>query len=541
MRNNLPVTGRAFPFPKGVTLVSVTDLQGRITYCNAAFVAVSGFSREELLGQPHNLVRHPDMPAEAFRDLWETIRAGQTWTALVKNRRKNGDHYWVLANASPMRDGERIVGYLSVRSEPSAEQIRQAELLYARLHEEALRPHQRWSLRAGRLVRHGCVARAARRLRGVFETCGGHAAVVGAAVGAATLQAALLPAPWLAPLALVTAGVAVFAAARVESARWRSTVSAALQLAGGDLSHTPEVQANGSAGEVQRALRQIAVNLRTVVADVRGEIGQVRGAVAEIAAGNQDLSIRTEQQATNLQQTAASMEEITSRVRQAAEIAKQGAQMADTTAAITERSHGSVQDVGQAMEAISLASGRIGAIIQVIEGVAFQTNILALNAAVEAARAGEHGRGFAVVAAEVRALAQRAAQAAKEVQALINEATRCVATGSQHSRNSREQMGSALCAVRNVSQVLGEISTASVEQQTGIAEVNQAVSMIDGITQQNAAMVEELAAAAQSLDSQVESVMNSMQLFRLLPRDQTLAELDATQLRRDMARPRGAY
>jgi aerotaxis receptor len=522
-----------------VTLVSVTDLQGRITYCNAAFVAVSGFSREELLGQPHNLVRHPDMPAEAFRDLWETIRAGQTWTALVKNRRKNGDHYWVLANASPMRDGERIVGYLSVRSEPSAEQIRQAELLYARLHEEALRPHQRWSLRTGRLVRHGAVARAVRRLRGVFES-GGHAAVVGAAVGAATLQAALLPALLACLLALVTAGVAVFATARVESARWRSTSSPRCNSRG-DLSHTPEVQANGSAGEVQRALRQIAVNLRTVVADVRGEIGQVRGAVAEIAAGNQDLSIRTEQQATNLQQTAASMEEITSRVRQAAEIAKQGAQMADTTAAITERSHGSVQDVGQAMEAISLASGRIGAIIQVIEGVAFQTNILALNAAVEAARAGEHGRGFAVVAAEVRALAQRAAQAAKEVQALINEATRCVATGSQHSRNSREQMGSALCAVRNVSQVLGEISTASVEQQTGIAEVNQAVSMIDGITQQNAAMVEELAAAAQSLDSQVESVMNSMQLFRLLPRDQTLAELDATQLRRDMARPRDAY
>ena len=534
MRNNLPVTGRCFAYPTGVTLVSVTDLKGRITYCNPAFVAVSGFSREELLGQPHNIVRHPEMPAEAFRDLWQTVQAGQTWSALVKNRRKDGDHYWVVANASPMRDGERIVGYLSVRSEASKEQIDAAESLYARLNEQAALGHERWGLQAGALVAKGRLAAATRRLRGVLEACGGHAWVLAGAVGAAVLAGALLPPAWAASLGLATAGAALVLCAGVERARWRGTVGAAMQLAGGDLASTPAVQAAGSVGEVQRALLQIAVNLRTVVADVRAEVTEVRTAVAEITAGNQDLSARTEQQASNLQQTAASMQEITNRVRQSAETAQEGARLADSTASVTELSHRSVQDVGQAMDDISQASGRIGAVIQVIEGVAFQTNILALNAAVEAARAGAQGRGFAVVATEVRALAQRAALAAKEVQALVGEATRCVATGSDHSHKSREQMGSALNAVRDVSRVLTDISTASAEQQVGIAEVNQAVSLMDGITQQNAAMVEQLAAAAQSLDGQIEAVMSSMQLFRLLPQDRTVAEVDATHLRRQM-------
>ena len=159
MRTNLPVTIHEYHVPAGQSLVSVTDLKGRITYCNRAFITVSGFSRDELLGQPHNLVRHPDMPEEAFRDLWDTIQSGRPWTGLVKNRRKDGAFYWVRANAAPMKDGERITGYLSVRSAPTREEVQAATALYARMSEQARAGRPTLALRAGRLVRRDLVGR----------------------------------------------------------------------------------------------------------------------------------------------------------------------------------------------------------------------------------------------------------------------------------------------------------------------------------------------------------------------------------------------
>jgi aerotaxis receptor len=155
MRTNLPVTHQEFVIPEGVTLVSTTDLQSRITYCNPAFVAVSGFERDELIGQHHNLVRHPDMPAEAFRDMWATLASGTPWSALVKNRRKNGDHYWVVANATPVMENGQAVGYMSVRTKPTREQVQGAEALYARMRSEATSGSARIALHHGRVVRTG--------------------------------------------------------------------------------------------------------------------------------------------------------------------------------------------------------------------------------------------------------------------------------------------------------------------------------------------------------------------------------------------------
>ena len=152
MRTNLPVTQREHPFPHGDTLVSTTDLQGRITHCNAAFVELSGYERDELLGQPHNLIRHPDMPEEAFRDLWATVAAGKPWSAVVKNRRKDGDHYWVMANVTPLMEGDRPVGYMSVRTEATREAIAAAERLYATMREERRSGRLVHVLRAGRVV-----------------------------------------------------------------------------------------------------------------------------------------------------------------------------------------------------------------------------------------------------------------------------------------------------------------------------------------------------------------------------------------------------
>ncbi len=525
MRTNLPVTQREYAFPVGHTLVSVTDLKGRIVYCNPAFVAVSGFGREELMGQPHNVVRHPDMPEEAFRDMWATIEAGLPWTGLVKNRRKNGDHYWVRANATPMKEGDRITGYLSVRTLPSRDEVAAVEPVYAAMREGAA-----LGLRHGVVQRRDVVGRVLQALspgqRGRIVAVQLLAAgIVGGAAASLPLWAAL------------AAGAAVSAAAVAVTLSLllgplRQVLADARQLSAGDLTLDVATGGDGLTGELQQALAQLTVNMRTVVADVRTEIINVRGAVGEIAAGNQDLSSRTEAQASSLEQTAASMEQINGTVRQSAASAAQGARLADEMSGSARRSHEAVQAAATTMEGISESSRRVGEIIHVIEGVAFQTNILALNAAVEAARAGEAGRGFAVVASEVRSLAHRTSEAAREIKQLISESNERVAAGNAQSQDASRRMGEALQSVGSVSTMLAEISTAATEQQSGIGQINAAVNHLDSVTQQNAAMVEQMAAAASSLDSQVDAVLNSMRLFRLTASDTTVAQVDAVDLRK---------
>jgi len=285
------------------------------------------------------------------------------------------------------------------------------------------------------------------------------------------------------------------------------------------------------------ALAQLVVSVRTVVRDVRHEVANLRGATQEIAAGNQDMSTRTESQAANLEQTASSMEQINGTTLQTTQLARDGAQVADDTSQVTRRSHEAVMAVSQTMHGIADSSGRIGDIIQVIEGVAFQTNILALNAAVEAARAGEQGRGFAVVAAEVRALAQRTSGAAREIRGLIEESRERVSVGARRTADAQSRMDEVKQSVERVAAVLAEISHATVEQSTGVSRVSSALVDMDGITQQNAAMVEQLAAAAHSLNHQVQQVHDTIRVFRLTPQDVTLAEADAVALRKAAREP----
>lgn len=531
MRINEPVTQREFPFPPGESLVSVTDLKGRITYCNAPFIDVSGYSREELLGQPHNMIRHPDMPSEAFRDMWETIQSGLPWTGLVKNRRKNGDHYWVRANATPMKDGDRITGYLSVRTQPERAEVAAADALYALMRDEARAGRVVHGLRRGVVLRLDAFGRLRRALRPGER--GQLAALQITAAGAALAAGTLLPPVPAALAALAAALGAVWATRRLLVAPLALVVQDANRLASGDLAHPVATGASGPAGELQRSLMQLCVNLRTVVYDTRREVEHVRQAAVEIAAGNNDLSSRTESQASSLEETAASMEQIHGTVQQSVAAARNGAELAHDTAGIAQRSHAAVQAVAQTMGEIAESSQRVGEIIRVIEGVAFQTNILALNAAVEAARAGDAGRGFAVVAAEVRSLAHRTTDAAREIKQLIVESAERVSQGTARGSEASRRMDEALQAVGKVNGVLDQIRDASGEQQQGIAQVNEAVSQMDTITQQNAAMVEQLAASAQSLHRQVESVSNSMRMFRLVPGEPTVAEVDAVGLRRE--------
>jgi len=531
MRKNLPVTQRDYSFPADQTLISITDLKGRITYCNANFIEVSGFSEAELLGQPHNVLRHPDMPEEAFRDMWATIEGGQPWTGLVKNRRKNGDHYWVRANATPVRDGQRTVGYLSVRTRPTDGEIKAFERLYDRMRQEKESGKLHHVLRHGEVRRADLAGRVVQALvpglRGQIIAITALACAVPAAAGVAALPL------WAQAVALVGAiGAASYALDRLTLQPLNDLVSTANRIAGGDLTQAVDVNGKGEIRALQVALAQLAVSVRTVIRDVRDEVGSLLNASREISAGNHDLSSRTESQASSLEESAAAMDEIGGTVKQTAELAGEGAKFARTTGEVAQRSRDSVNQVFDTMQQIAESSVRIGDIIQVIEGVAFQTNILALNAAVEAARAGDQGRGFAVVAAEVRALAQRTSGAAKEIRSLIEQSRERVEAGGARADEAKRRMEEVLNAVTRVSAVLDEINNAAREQSVGVGQVGEAVQQLDQITQQNAAMVEELAASASSLNDQVGRVDSAIRVFRLTAQDRSLAEVDAVALRR---------
>ena len=268
-------------------------------------------------------------------------------------------------------------------------------------------------------------------------------------------------------------------------------------------------------GRLARALNQLKVNLATTVQDARTEVEQMNVATQEIATGNHDLSTRTESQAADLQETAASMEQITSMARQNAATAEQAAELARQTTQITERSGLAVDDLTRTMHLIEDSSKRIHDIIQVIDSIAFQTNILALNAAVEAARAGEQGRGFAVVASEVRALAQRTATAAREVKQLITDSSEKVKAGSELSDSVQGTMKEALSSVSEVVHLVDTISQGVTAQLQDISQINNAITNLDNITQQNAAAVEQIAAASSSLADRAKVVSDSVQVFKL--------------------------
>ena len=519
MRNNLPVTQQEFVIPEGVTLVSTTDLQSRITYCNPAFVAVSGFERDELIGQPHNIVRHPDMPPEAFRDMWATLASGSPWSALVKNRRKNGDHYWVVANATPMVEHGKTVGYMSVRTRPTREQVQQADALYARMRAESDNGRASLVLRRGRVGRAGFMG----RLQGLLRpTLGKGIALACVGLAAAGLVAGELAAP-LGVAAHIGAGAALLAVAA--SAAWllrrqllnplRQAVDLANLMAAGDLSARHQKPARGEFEALFKALNQLNVNLQAVVSDVRHEVEGVQVASGEIAAGNQDLSSRTESQASSLEQTAASVEELSSTVQQSANSSREASALSQRSARVAREGNDAMVRVIDTMDEISRSSHRIGEIIGVIDGIAFQTNILALNAAVEAARAGEQGRGFAVVAGEVRSLAQRTLAASKEIKALIEASANTVAAGSELVHSTGKTMTDVVDSVEQVNNLIAEITGATQEQALGLGQINQAVGQLDSVTQQNAAMVEELAAAASSLQAQARVMNDAVRVFRL--------------------------
>ena len=292
-------------------------------------------------------------------------------------------------------------------------------------------------------------------------------------------------------------------------------VKVAQRVASGDLSGSIDARGTDETGLLLRALKEMNDNLQGIVARVRHGTDAIAHGSREIASGNMDLSSRTEQQASSLEETASSMEELTSTVKQNGENARQANQMAQSASSVASKGGQVVAEVITTMDSINASSKKIVDIIGVIDGIAFQTNILALNAAVEAARAGEQGRGFAVVATEVRNLAHRSAAAAKEIKILIDDSVQQVNLGSNLVNQAGSTMQEIVSSVRRVTDIMAEITSASNEQEAGIEQINQAITEMDAVTQQNAALVEEAAAASEALQDQAGILAEAVSVFKL--------------------------
>jgi methyl-accepting chemotaxis protein-2 (aspartate sensor receptor) len=318
-------------------------------------------------------------------------------------------------------------------------------------------------------------------------------------------------------VATVLLGGGLFLLIRASVAQPLSDLTAAVtRVASGDLTHPVLTRRHDEIGLLMHEVEGLRQRYQAIMTQVRGAVESITTSSSEIASGNQDLSDRTEQTSSNLQQTAQSMDLLTRTVQQSAESARQANQLAASAGEVAARGGTVVHQVVATMEDINQSSRKIADIIGVIDGIAFQTNILALNAALAAARAGEQGRGFAVVAAEVRSLAQRSAEAAREIKALIGSSVNRIETGSQLVQGAGTTMDEIVSSVQRVNDIIGEISLAATEQSHGIGQVNHAIGELDRMTLQNAALVEQSAAAAQSMRDESERLAQSVQIFKLV-------------------------
>lgn len=717
-RNNGQVTQKEYPIADGVTIVSRTDLQGNITAANEAFIEASGYEWADLVGQPHNILRHPDVPSGVFKDFWETIQQGKPWSQIVKNRRKNGDHYWVEANATPLFEKGEVVGFMSVRTAASRKQIQEAEQAYQAMQRnkltlkegkpvtltsklnpfnsiepstltlvlgvlllisasmplfetginnlifeiidfilmgaiiysafvyksklEAINTHLT-SIAEGKFHEPihvdgtNILGRVTGRVKSLQIRLGADFDDVKAALNNATrIESALNAASSNIMVAdknrniifmneavtdmlkkaepvlqkalpnfdannLLNQSIDVFHQnphhqqqlletltttynARIQVAEasidlivdpifndqkerigtvveWKniteqlaieSTIERMVQnaskglltdridtkgmegftlnlsnninmlvnsfsilvkdissiinqMAEGDLTKRMNGEYEGETLAMKTAINAALDKIEQTLSEVKHGSIEVGHMAVEVSKASDDLSSRTQSQAASLEQTAASMEELTATVQQSNTTTHQANDLVSEAASQAETGIGVMQSTHEAMQGITDVSHKIGEITSTIDSIAFQTNLLALNAAVEAARAGDHGRGFAVVAGEVRTLAQRSAEASKEISALIDTAIRQISKGTEQVDRTNSMFEEMVVKIQSVNELIKGIVSTTEQQTQGIEQINTAVTTLDAGTQQNAALVEELAATANNMTEQTGS------------------------------------
>ncbi|MBS0315495.1 MAG: PAS domain-containing protein [Proteobacteria bacterium] len=578
------------------SIVSEADLKGDIVSFNDKYVEISRYTRQELLGSPHSITRHPDMPKEAFKEMWSTIGRGGIFRGVIKNRTKDGNPYYVDAVIAPILGKKgKPRKYLGVRYDITAAEIerqnmkgildalsRSQAIIEFKLDGTILTANDNfcrtmgYSLDELRGKHHSIFVEPAivtspeyrafwdKLGRGEFDA--GQYKRLGKGGQEVWLRASYNPVcdemgrPFKVVKCAsdVSDGVRTSLAMKQTVEQTQQLVAAAVggdltgrldltgkggelrklaeginalmdttatgidevvrmlgALAGGDLTQRISKEFHGSFGRMKDDANATAEKLTEALSRINESTETINTAAAEIASGNADLSQRTEEQASSLEETASSMEQLTSTVKQNADNARQANQLAATASEVALKGGQVVSQVVTTMSSINDSSKKIVDIISVIDGIAFQTNILALNAAVEAARAGEQGRGFAVVASEVRNLAQRSAAAAKEIKALIGDSVEKVDAGSKLVEAAGKTMDDIVSSVRRVTDIMGEITSASREQSAGIEQVHQAITQMDQVTQQNAALVEEAAAASESMREQASNLREAVHSFRL--------------------------
>ncbi|HEJ0181072.1 TPA: PAS domain-containing methyl-accepting chemotaxis protein [Citrobacter koseri] len=479
------VSQHNYPLDDDTTLMSTTDLQSYITHANDTFVQVSGFTLNELLTQPHNLVRHPDMPKAAFADMWYTLRQGEPWSGIVKNRRKNGDHYWVRANAVPMVREGRVTGYMSIRTRATDGEIAAVEPLYKALNEG--RSNKR--IHKGLVVRKGWLGKLPAipirwRVRSVM-------ALTGVVLMAAMAQMGVAwPALFVNAL-LMLAGTAVFEWQIVRPIE--NVARQALKVATGERNSVSHLNRSDELGLMLRAVGQLGLMCRWLINDVSSQVSSVRNGSETLAKGNDDLNKHTRQTVENVQQTVTTMNQMAESVKKNSTTASAADKLSSAASSAATQGGEAMETVIKTMDDIADSTQQIGTITTLINDIAFQTNILALNAAVEAARAGEQGKGFAVVAGEVRHLASRSASAANDIRKLIDASASRVQSGSEQVHAAGRTMDDIVAQVQNVTQLIAQISHSTLEQADGLSSLTRAVDELNHITQKNAELVEESA------------------------------------------------
>ena len=711
------VTNKEFILPENTVILSTSDLQGNILTYNQGFKDASGYSDEELKGKPHSLLRHPDMPKAAFQDMWNTIQAGRPWFGMVKNKRKNGDHYWVAANASPITQNGQITGYVSVRYPATRTQIQQADGLYAaissgaqrltptQIHDtrfrnkmlgavallasilpfalffagvqlsyaleallmlfsvsavgylayrnyintevpkqlrdaveaiangefrEPIKDNSYWGFALNQIRtrigegaannydteqanaimltamdtattslmvvdRNFTITKINRSLYDMFAALESQlrselpqfsvAKVVGsnmdifhknpahqrqmlaklndryeAHIRIAGLHLALTVQPikvsntivgyaveWLdrtveetvvVELSQVFEGMkhgvfneritspthGVYNRIKANVNESMSVIQNALdsingvieaQATGDFTKALPSGAFKGQMHALKNAINFSAEKVKQAIAQAVVSSSIVQEQASNVAAGAHSLSSRVQEQASALQETSMTMQEMKSTVHANTESAAQVAKLSDQMKAQAGSGMDVMQQTITAMQSIQEANNRIVDIVAMIDSIAFQTNLLALNAAVEAARAGEHGRGFAVVASEVRALAQKSADAAKDIKGLINDSVSRISAGTHLANKSGEMLGEITTSIEKVAGMMGEIARTSSEQSTAIGQVYQAIDDIDRVTQENAALVEETTAAVAQLSQEADALMENVRFFNV--------------------------